>query len=119
MVEEGGIGAHPLGEKALSIAPLRMFTSVCAVCVSFTHCVTLMWPCVGTALGPTLTLCMLAHGPGVSQMLFSEGHQHRSSEVRSQDGIHHGAGPTVVLWGSSDSGLAPPPSVGAHRVYSC
>ena len=71
---------------------------LCALWVNFTHCVSLMWPCVGTALGPTLTVGMPAHGPGVSQMLFSVGHQHRSSEVRSQNGIHHGAGPTVVLW---------------------
>ena len=35
MVEAGGIGAHPLGEKPLSIAPLRMFTSRCALCVTF------------------------------------------------------------------------------------
>ena len=29
--EAGGIGAHPLGEKSLSITPLGMFTSGCAL----------------------------------------------------------------------------------------
>ena len=44
---------------------------------------------VGTALGPTLTVGMLAIGPGVSQMLFSPGLQHGSTEVRSQDCSNH------------------------------
>ena len=29
--EAGGIGAYPLGEKSLSITPLEMFTSGCAL----------------------------------------------------------------------------------------
>ena len=62
---------------------------------------------------------MMAHGPGVSQMLFLQGHQHRFNEVRSWDCIEHGAGPTVVLRGSSGSVLAQPPCVGVHKVYSC
>ena len=33
---------------------------------------------IGTALDPTSTMGILAHGPGVSHMLFSPGHQHRS-----------------------------------------
>ena len=71
---------------------------------------------VSTALGPTSTMDILAHGPGVSQMLFSPGHQHRSLK----------SGPRIafimeldLLWccgGSSDSGLAPTPSVGAHSL---
>ena len=74
---------------------------------------------VGTALGPTSTMGILAHGPGISHMLFSLGHQQRS--LRS--------GPRIafiveldLLWccgDSSDSGLAAPPSVGAHKVSSC
>ena len=58
---------------------------------------------VGTVLGPTLTEGMMARGPVVSQMLFSQGHQRRFSEVRSWDCIQRGAGATVVLWGSSGS----------------
>ena len=42
---------------------------------------------VGTAVGPTLTVDMLVVGPSVCQMLFSSGHQHRSTEVRSQDAV--------------------------------
>ena len=63
---------------------------------------------VGTAVVPTLTMGMMAHGPGVSQLLFSQGHQHRFSEVRSWDCIEHEAGPAVVLRGSSGSILARP-----------
>ena len=73
----------------------------------------------GTALGPTLTEGMMARGTVVSQMLFSQGHQRRFSEVRSWDCIQRGAGATVVLWGSSGSVLAQPLCVGAHKAYSC
>ena len=41
----------------------------------------LMWPCVGIDLGPTWTMGMMALDRGVSQMLFSPGHQHRSTVV--------------------------------------
>ena len=50
---------------------------------------------VGTALSLTLTVGMLAIGPGDSQALFSPGHQHRSTEVRSQDCSSHAPGHTV------------------------
>ena len=40
---------------------------------------------VGTALGPTSVVGMLAVGPGASQTLFSQGHQCGSTEVVSQD----------------------------------
>ena len=66
---------------------------------------------VSTAPGPTLTMGIPAHGLGVSQMLFSPGHQHRPIEIRTQDCIQPGAGSTVVL--------APSPHVPAHKVYSC
>ena len=79
MVEAGGIAAHPLGEKPLRIAPLGMFTSGCALCINFMPCASSHVTLVGTALGPTLTMGMMGHDPGVSQMLFSPGHQHRSS----------------------------------------
>ena len=58
---------------------------------------------VGTALGHTLTMGMLAVGPGVSQTLFSPGHQHRSTEVRSQDCSNYGSGLTVGTMGASQT----------------
>ena len=57
----------------------------------------------GTALGPTLTIGMLAIGPGVSLKLFSPGHQHRSTEVRSQDCSNYGSGPTVGTMGAAQT----------------
>ena len=74
---------------------------------------------VGTALGPTLTMGMMAHGPGGSQMFFLQGHQHRFSEVRSWDCLGCAAESAVVLRGTSGSVLAQPPCVEAHKVYSC
>ena len=71
---------------------------------------------VGTDLGPTSTMGMLAHGPGASQMLFRPGHQHRSPELRAS------VPGAEVLWccgGSSDSGLSVSPRVRAHNIYSC
>ena len=50
---------------------------------------------VDIALGPTLTVGMLAVGPGDSQALFSPGHWRRSTEVRSQDCSSNEPGPAV------------------------
>ena len=61
---------------------------------------------------------MLAFDPGICQMLFSPGHQQRSSVVISQVYIHCGAGPAVVLWGNVDCDLAQMPHVRAYNVYS-
>ena len=66
---------------------------------------------VGTAYGPTLTMGMLAIGPGVSQTYFSPGHQCRSTEVRSQDCSNHGSGPTVGAMGAALSLAWPNPPV--------
>ena len=63
---------------------------------------------VGSALGHTLTVGMPAVGPGVFQMLFSPGHQHRSTEVRSWDYSDHGSEPTV---GAAQTLVWPNPSV--------
>ena len=63
---------------------------------------------VGTALNHTLSMGMPAIDPGVSQMLFSPGHQHRSTEVRSQDCSHHGSGPSVCAMGGAAQTLAWP-----------
>lgn len=66
---------------------------------------------VSTAPGPTLTMGIPALALSVSQMLFSPGHQHRPTEIKTEDCIHHGAGSIVVL--------ALSPHVPAHKVYSC
>ena len=87
------------GEKPLRTAVLGMFPSRCAHALCESH-VTL----VSTALGPTSTMGISAHGPGVLQMLFSPSHQHRSSEIRAQNCFHeldplwcYGA-PQTVAW---------------------
>ena len=98
-VEACGIGEHPLGEKPLRIAPLGNFPSGSVLCVTFMPCASSHVTLVGTTLGPTLAMGMMAHGPGASQMLFSPGHQHRSPGLRSQNCIHHGAGLAEVPWG--------------------
>ena len=55
-------------------------------CVTFQPlCVLTSYSFFDTALVSTLTMGVLAIGPGVSQALFSPGHQHRSMEVRSQN----------------------------------
>ena len=50
---------------------------------------------VGTALSPALTVGMPAVGPGDCQVLFSTGHWHRSTEVRSHNCNSRALGPTV------------------------
>ena len=69
----------------------------CAPWGVLTCCESHVTPCWHCSWPPP-TMGMLAHCSGVSQRLFSLEHQHRSSELRSQNCIH-GAGPTVVLWG--------------------
>ena len=65
-------------------------------CVPFQpFCGLTKYTVVGSALGPTLTVGMLAIGAGDSQVLFSPGHQCRSTEVTSQDCSSHARGPTV------------------------
>ena len=55
-------------------------------CVTFHPlCGLTKYTVVGTALGPTSTVGMLVIVPGVSQMSFLPGHQHRSSELMSQN----------------------------------
>ena len=86
------------GEKPLRTAALGMFPSGCAHALCEPH-VTL----VGTALGPTSTMGISAHGPGVPQM-FSPSHQHRSGPVKSgpriafMSWIHCGAMGHLRLW---------------------
>ena len=86
----------PLGEEPLSIPLLQLFTGECALSVTCHLLCGLTKNTVGgTAFGPTSIMGILAIGPGVSQALFSQGHQHRSSEVRSQDHSKCVPGPTV------------------------
>ena len=69
-------------------------------CVTFNPlCVLSGHTVVDTALGPTLTVGMLVIGPGVSQTLFSQGQQHRSTEFRSQECNNYGSGPAVDAMG--------------------
>ena len=53
---------------------------------------------VGTALSPALTVGMLAIDPVDSQVLFSPGHWHRSTEVMSQDCSSRHLDPMCELW---------------------
>ena len=106
----GGIGALPLRGKPLSNPPLELFTCGCAL---FFHpfCELSDYIVVGTALSLTLTVVMLAIVPDVSQTLFSPGHQHRSTEVRSQNCSNHGSGPTVGTMRAAQSLASPNPHV--------
>ena len=66
---------------------------------------------VGTALSPTSTVGILAVGPGVSQALFSPGHQHRSTEVRFQDCSSHAPGPAMGVMHAAQILAQPSPCV--------
>ena len=71
-------------------------------CVTF-HllCELTSYSVIGTALSPILTVGMLVVGPGVSQALFLPGHQHRYTEVMSQDCGNPGSGPTLGAMGAA------------------
>ena len=56
-------------------------------CVPFTCCVGLQSIISGTALGPALIMGMLTVDLGDSQALFTSGHQHKSTEVRSHTAL--------------------------------
>lgn len=70
---------------------------MCVFCwVTFhSFCGLTKYTAVGTALDPTLTIYVLVIGPGVSQALFSPGHQCRSTEVRTQGCSIHAPGPAM------------------------
>ena len=68
---------------------------------------------IGIDLGPTSTMGMPAHDPGVSPMLFSPGHQNRSPELRAS------VPGAVVLLRQLRLWPSPAPSLRAHNVYSC
>ena len=81
-------------------------------CVTF-HllCILTKYTVVDTALGPTSTLGMLAVVPGVSQKLFPQGHQCRSTEVRSQDCSSRAPGPAVGAMEAAQTLARPSPQV--------
>ena len=66
---------------------------------------------MGTVVGPTLTMNMLTIGPGNSQVV---------AVTRPLAQIHGGQVPDLCqsCGGSSDSGLAQPSHVHAHKVHS-
>lgn len=64
---------------------------------------------VGTALGPTVTVGMLAGGPSVSQMLLLPVTRVRSTEVKSRDGSNHGS--VVSVTGAAQTLARPSPLV--------
>ena len=74
-------------------------------------CELLNYTVLGTALGPTLTIGMRAFGPGISQMLFSTGHQHSSTELKFQDFSNQGFGTIVGTMGSALTLAWPNPHV--------
>ena len=73
-------------------------SGVCVLCCVTFHllCGLTKYTVIGTTLCPTSTMDILAVGPGASQALFSQSHQCRSTEVRSQDLSRWAWGPTVV-----------------------
>lgn len=78
---------------------------MCVFCwVTFhSFCGLTKYTAVGTALDPTLTIYVLVIGPGVSQALFSPGHQCRSIEVRTQGCSICAPGPTVGTMEASET----------------
>ena len=81
-------------------------------CITF-HllCKITSYSVVDTAFGASLIMGMLAVVPGVSQVLFSPGHQCRSTEVKSQVCSNHGSGPAVGAMGAAQTLTWPNPHV--------
>ena len=103
----------PPGEKPLRIAALGMFPLGCALCIFFTHWVSLMWPWLALILVPPQPWVWRHMALGSLRCCFPQ--------VTSIDPLNSGPR-SQVLWcceGSSDSGLSTSPSVWAHKVYSC
>ena len=79
-------------------------------CVPFCpQCELTKYTVVGIALGPALTVGMLAISPGDSQALFSASHWCRSIEVRSQDCSSYALGPTVEAMEAARTVVRPNP----------
>ena len=113
--EVGRFAALPLGEEPLSIhsSSRAVHLWVCSFVSPFHQCVITDYTVLGMALGTTLTIHMSVIGPGISQVLFSPGHQCRSTEARTQDCSIHAPEPPVALW--RQCRLGPGPTL----VYTC
>ena len=109
--EVGAIGTLPLREEPLSIPLPEPFTK-CALLCHLSPAV------VGPALNPTSIMGIPEISPRVPQVLFSQDHQYRSTEVWSQDHCVH-LTYSGSFEGSSDPGLAWAPQARTHKVYSC
>ena len=75
-------------------------------CVHFTCCVGLQSIVSDTALSPALIMGMLTVDLGDSQALFTPGHQHKSTEVRSHTALVIHLDPLGKYGGRLDYGLA-------------
>ena len=77
----GRFGGVLLGGRPPSALPLELFTCGCAPLCHLSLCELSDYTDVGPALSPTLTVGVMATGPGVSLMLLSPCHQSRSTEI--------------------------------------
>ena len=102
----------------------RSYSLVSVLCCVTFHllCGLTKYTIVGTALDPTSTVRMSAIGPSVPQALFSQGHQCRSTEDRSQDLSSRLPGPSVGVLEASQpwpSGPAQLLHACAHKAHRC
>ena len=94
------------------VPPLELFTCACALsCHVSPLCGLTGYTVVSTALSPVVTLGRPVVGPGVSQALFSPGHQHRFTEGGSQHCSSHAPGPAVVAMAAAQPLAWPSPLV--------
>ena len=117
--EGGRSGALPLGGKPLSIPPLELVTYGCPLLCHLSTVVQALRLHTSHCFQPHLNHGHASSWPCVSQMLISPGHQHRSAEVSAQVAVIMDLALCGHYGGSSDSGLAQPPCLSAHKVYSC
>lgn len=103
-----------LGEKPLSI-PLLECSPVSVFC-----CVTFHLLC-GLTKYTIVATAMLAVGLGVSQALFSPGHWHPSTDVRSKDCSSNVPVPVMGAMeaAQTDPGLNQPPHLCVHKAHRC
>ena len=80
----------------LNIPPLEPFICEYTLqCSLFVLCKLTKYTVVGIALSLILPVGMPEFGPSDSQVLFSPGHWHRSTEIRTQDFSSHEPGPAI------------------------
>ena len=108
----------PLGEQSLSIPSLELVTYGCALLCHLSPVVQALRLHTWYFFQPRPNHGYASSWPCVSQMLFSPGHQHRSTEVSCQVAVIMDLALCGHDGGSSDSGLAQVPCVSAHKLYS-